>query len=280
MVAKKKPINEEFAKFYENPTREGLRDLLKNNLGEFPNCDFKEQWPVFSKVARHLLGLANSGGGCLIIGVAEREDKSLESAGIGAFIDKAKITDGVKKFIPNILLTNLQILDFSYEAAEYPTLVGKKFQALLVEDDPEHLPFLAAADGDGINNNAIYVRRGTATDAANHEELQRVINRRLETGHSTKVEIELQTHIEQLKMLYSLINKYRVRVTGGIMQQTVAAMLKNTDLNSIVGQREKVLNPLYPKESYEEFIARMIDRKKRRIEIELDVLGLSSESSG
>jgi hypothetical protein len=44
MSAKRKTLNEEFAKFYESPTREGLRELLKNNSGELPNLDFKEDW--------------------------------------------------------------------------------------------------------------------------------------------------------------------------------------------------------------------------------------------
>ncbi len=72
MKDNKKAFKEEFAKFYENPTREGLRELLKNNLGEYPNIDFKSQLPTFSSIARHILGIANSGGGCIILGVAER----------------------------------------------------------------------------------------------------------------------------------------------------------------------------------------------------------------
>jgi len=33
MATKKRLLKEEFAHFYENPTRESLRELLKNNLG-------------------------------------------------------------------------------------------------------------------------------------------------------------------------------------------------------------------------------------------------------
>ena len=52
MDQSKKSIKEEFAKFFETPSRESLRDLLKNNLGEFPHCDFKGNWPDFSKIAK------------------------------------------------------------------------------------------------------------------------------------------------------------------------------------------------------------------------------------
>jgi predicted HTH transcriptional regulator len=277
--SKKKSLNEEFVKFFENPTREGFRELLKNNFGELPNLDFKEEWPTLSKVARHILGMANLGGGAIIVGVAELSDKMLEPKGIATIIDKADIVKGVKKFLPEPLLSNLPILDFSYDASEYGKLVGKRFQVILVEDDPKHLPFVAMASGDGIRETAIYVRRGTSTEEANHEELQRIINRRLDTGHSSQVEMDLQTHIEQLKILFKHIDKHRVLVKGGIFQSMGEALAKSPDFQSILGQRELVDNKLYPKEDFESFIARMIEKKKRRIEIELDVVGMSYDNA-
>jgi len=271
MTAKKKTLKEEFAKFYENPTREGLRELLRDNLGELSTFDFKEQWPPFSKVARHILGLANIGGGCIIIGVAEREDKTLEPRGIEALVDKSTITNSIKKFLPTTLLENVEIGDFIYEAAEYPALIGKKFQALFITDDPKYLPFVAIADGDGIRNNAIYVRRGSSTEEANYDELQGIINRRIETGYSSRIEIDARTHIEQLKMLYGQIDRYHERVTGDISE--VLERISKV-IVGIGGTREKVPNPIYPKESFDEFIVRMIEKKKKRIEIVLDVVDI------
>jgi predicted HTH transcriptional regulator len=74
MASRSKGLYEEFARFFEKPTREGLRELLKKNVGELQHCDFKVQWPALPKLSRILLGIANSGGGCVIIGVAENED--------------------------------------------------------------------------------------------------------------------------------------------------------------------------------------------------------------
>lgn len=266
MSAKKKTLYEELARFLEAPTREGLRDLLKNHSGELPNCDFKSGWPAFSKVARHILGIANSRGGCIIIGVAEKEDKTLEPVGIKTLVDKSTIFDGVKKHIPNILLSNLEVLDLAYDASEYPALVGKRFQVVIIPDDPVHLPFVAAADGEGIRNNAIYIRRGPSTEEANNDELQRVINCRLDTGYSSQVELDLQTHIEQLKILYGHIAKYHYRMKGGPWQ----AM--GVTISNMLGIREEILNSQYPEEGIDAFIARMIAKKKKRIELELDVI--------
>jgi hypothetical protein len=58
-----KTVHESFSRFFEAPSRESLRVLLKEHVGELRNCDFKETWPEHAPVARHLLGLANSGGG-------------------------------------------------------------------------------------------------------------------------------------------------------------------------------------------------------------------------
>jgi hypothetical protein len=279
MSSRNKAINEEFARFFESPSREGFRELLKNNFGELPNLDFKEQWPAFSKVARHILGMANLGGGAIIVGVAELSDKTLEPKGIATLVDKANIANGVKKYLPSLLLTNLLILDFTYDASEYGKLVGKRFQVILVEDDPEHLPFVSMATGDGIRESAIYVRRLTSTEEANYTELQGIINRRLGTGHSSQVEMDLQTHIEQLKVLFGYIDKEKVLVKGGFVRSMGEALAKNPGLQNFFGQRELVANELYPKEDFESFIVRMIEKKKRRIEVELSVTGISHDSS-
>ena len=39
----RKGLHEEFTRFFETPTRDSFRDLVRNNLGEFPHCDFKGQ---------------------------------------------------------------------------------------------------------------------------------------------------------------------------------------------------------------------------------------------
>ena len=240
MATKKRLLKEEFAKFYENPTRDSLRELLKNNLGEFPNLDFKERWLPFPQMARHILGIANAGGGCIIVGVAEKDDKTLEANGIEALVDKTEITDGIKKFVPNVLLAETEFGDFSYDASEYPKLVSKKFQVVFISSDPKRLPYISMAESDGIKNNAIYTRRGTATVEVNYEELQGIVNKRLETGYSSQTEIDLQAHIEHLKILYEQVSKYHVRVTGGIYET-----LQNfsQSVNVMMGTREQIPNP-------------------------------------
>lgn len=271
VTPKKKGFKEGFARFLESPTREGLRDVLKENLGEFRDCDFKAQWLAHPKTARHLLGMANSGGGCIVVGVLEMEDKTLQPAGLDALIDKASVVAGIRKYIPDNLLEDIEILDFGYEDSEYPKIKGRKFQVVFVGDDPEHLPFISRADGEDIRESVIYVRKGTATVEAGYEDLQRVINRRLDTGHSSQREMELQAHLDQLKVLYTQLERYHVRLKPGTLGEYF--MRASRAVQEIVGQQEYVPNPKYPKEDFEEFITRVIQKKKKRIETELDVSG-------
>lgn len=205
-----KGYREAFARFFENPTREGLREVLKENVGELNELDFKEAWPESSSLAKHILGIGNSGGGCIVIGI---EDESLEPKGLAAIEDKTKIIDGLKNYIPPALLDSVEIVSFPYDAAEYPKLSGKNFQVVFVGEDKKHLPFVSLRAGSSIRANTIYVRRGAATEEANYDELQKMINTRLETGYSSTKELDLQSHLQQLKVLFQQID--RNIVTGG-----------------------------------------------------------------
>jgi predicted HTH transcriptional regulator len=93
----RKEQHELFARFFEKPTRKALRELLKNNTGEYNHLDFKGEWPEYTKLAKHVLAFSNTGGGALIIGVKSKEkedgtkDGTFEAVGITKIIDKSEI---------------------------------------------------------------------------------------------------------------------------------------------------------------------------------------------
>jgi hypothetical protein len=219
-----------------------------------------------------VLGLANYGGGCIVAGVKQRDDGALDPVGLASLSDKTKVSSALDNFLPDTLLRLIEILDFSYKASEYPTLKDKSFQVLVVEDDPSHLPFVAVRDGTSVRNNAIYTRRGASTVAANHEELQRIVSRRLETGYSSRRELDLRTHLEQLKILFEQISPHRTRYIGSLDQWWGTALIEQL----ASAYSEQIPNPTYPEENYETFVARAIAQKKRRIEKELDIENIPS----
>jgi predicted HTH transcriptional regulator len=194
-----KDQHEQFAKFFSEPSRESLRDLIKNTVGEADHLDFKEAWPDIVKLAKHALSIANSGGGAIIVGIRQTEEGKLDACGASPLLDKAELAIGLQRYLPKSL--KYFVIDFHYNASDYDDLKGKSFQVFLVEGDAKQLPFLSLSDGSDIRKNAIYVRSGTSSREADHDELQQLINTRIETGHSSQGALELTKHLQQLRAL-------------------------------------------------------------------------------
>jgi len=259
-----KTIHEAFTRFFEQPRRETLRDLLREHVGELRNCDFKEDWPEFAAVARHLLGLANSGGGCLVLGVKENPDKTTSPQGLPQIKDKAEITNGIKNYVPHALLSAVEIADFKYDASEYPALVGKLFQVVFIHARPEEVPFVAQRTGNGIRAGAIYVRREGVTEEANNDEVQALISQRVAASPHTPGARSLKEHLEELKVLYGEIPRH-------LEASLPAFTLLTRYLQAAWPTAETRPNPDFPPEDYQAFVRRMVDAKKTLIEILLGI---------
>jgi predicted HTH transcriptional regulator len=243
------PFKEQFARFLEEPSREALRALLRDHLGEFDECDFKVVWPAPGKAARIVLAMANSGGGVVVFGVKQLDDGGFDPVGLTEIEDKTTVLARLDRFLPRDLHQSLNLSDFTFKDSEYGHIKGKSFQVLTIKDDPEHLPFVAESEGDDILPAVVYVRRNTASVPANHDELQRLINRRIETGHSSTHEMELQRHFDELRLLFNQVDRYLSMTTG---EQLLEAFLPK--------------NRHYPKEDFNAFVARLIGMKKAYIE--------------
>lgn len=253
----------------QEPTLDRFREFLHAQLGEHNFIDFKSQWIEGASLAKEILALANSQGGIIVFGVAENENKSIRIDGLSEIRDKAVISNDIKNFISSDL--KYEVYDFSYTTSEYEVLNGKNFQMLVVEDVPEHIPFLAKKESGTLKPNMIYVRRGTSCEIANQEELQKIINRRVNYLHPLNGEpLQLDEHLKQLKVLYEKINKNHVYYKNDFTEEVSTALASLADY---MFQGEKIVepNPLYPEEDYEEFISRMIVAKKKKIERVLDL---------
>jgi predicted HTH transcriptional regulator len=243
-----KSQHEAFAQFFEKPTREKLRDLVKQNIGETDYLDFKAEWPDLVKVSKHILALANSGGGALIIGINQTGAGDMEPTGLPEFKDKVDIVKTTNKYVPANV--NFDILDFSYKESEYQSLKGKMFQVVLVEYSKKILPLLSLKEGNGIKSNVAYIRHGTESTEANHNQLEHLLNLRVESGYSSSHTLELKDHLEQLQVLYKA--RKNKDPFGG---SSLAIM------ESFFG------NPL---KEYYQFVENMISSKQLRIKKVLD----------
>ena len=249
----------------QEPTVENFREFMRTQTGEHNSIDFKEKWIEKDKLAKEILAIANSGGGVIVFGVKENSDNSLESVGLIDLKDKADASKEIRGYISSDL--KYEIYDFVFETSEYQNLNGKKFQMIAIEDTPQFIPFLARRESGTLKQNMIYIRRGTSCEIANEEELQKILKKRVNYIHPNNgVPLQLDEHLSQLSVLYKNIEKdhtyYKNRLFSSIMSSLP---------NFAKGEKIIEPNPWYPDESYEEFVSRMIDKKKKKIERVLDL---------
>lgn len=220
--------------FIKNPSHENLKDLLLHNTGETDFLDFKTKWTEFSKMAKHILAIANSGGGCIIVGVSQNDEGAISLTGLNEddFLDKADIDNKLTNLLPKYLKYRAE--DFHYHQ-DLQTLRNKRFQVLIIEYDPKYVPYTSVVQRNELRYGAIYVRQGTKTLEATNDKLVEIILRKVQSGGSGVNEYTLKEHLDQLKELYEEFSS-----------------LQDSE--------------------YRQFIAELIERKKERIRHLLDIL--------
>ncbi|MEE4341428.1 ATP-binding protein [Pseudomonas alliivorans] len=254
-----KPLHHSFTEFFARPTKETLRSLLKLSVGETNNVDFKEVWPEKAKLAKHVLALANTQGGILVIGVAD--GSVLASVGLQEFKDKTDVGKQLSPYIPSNLA--YEVFDFEYDQSENSELTGKKFQVLMVESNNQDLPYMAIKSAEDLKNNAVYIRKDCASTEAGYSELQELLDARIATQDAAKRLLDLEEHCEQLKVLYAQTNE-------SASNSSVAFLLGSTfrkhmeKMNALAEERGV-------KDSFKVFMKSCIEKKKARIERELDI---------
>ena len=263
-----------YDQFLKEPTKDNFRDFMKKSCGELNEMDFKETWIDKGPLAKIMLAMANNGGGIIVFGVKENEDNTFDILGLDSLKDTADISNSISRLVSSSL--DYEVFNFVFDSDVYGKFENKKFQIMVIHDTPERLPFVSLGQSEKIEKDVIYVRRGTKSEKATSEEINRIIERKIATIYSENTDMSLDQHLEQLKKLYSeLPQKIRVLVRKG-SQPNFAAALKvfGERIGALYGtpdEYEEKDNPNYPDEGYEAFILRMIDAKKLKIEKVLDL---------
>ena len=238
--------------FLKEPTKDNFRDFLRENCGEMDEVDFKANWVEKGHLAKTILAMANSRGGVIVVGVREEPDGRVTPVGLEAFKDKAEINNEISKYIPAGL--DYEIYNYSYESSEYEAVKGKKFQLLMVHDTPERLPFISQNQTTDLDKDVTYVRRGTKCEKATADELEQIINIRVDTIFKETSDLTLDEHLAQLKKLYGeLPRKIKVLIRKGSptgyavmvsrLKESMASILGTAD------EYDEIDNPDYPDES-------------------------------
>jgi len=245
--------------FYDSLTdsRGDFTAFSMNHTGEQSYLDFKQVWINGPDLAKEILGFANTGGGVIVFGVTQNKDNTFDyNKGLDNLEDESTIRDKVGKYIPNDLTFN--VFDFDYKEDDYSKLKGRKYQVLKIETNALDVPYICTRDGTGIKKDYIYVRRGTSVDMANKADIDELLEKRLNAMIEEEPLISLESHLGQLKTLYSHIDKVKI-------VNSFDELFASKKFDLMLGQKRES-NPFYPSESFDGFIARMIDYKKQQIE--------------
>lgn len=184
------------SEFLSEPTRSNLRRLLENEAIEDNDIDFKQELVSQTELAKHIIAMANKQGGVIIFGLKENEPNIFDPEGIKEKIDPTDLEKKLSKYLSPELMQLKHILPITYTESEYAKLKNKSFILVIIEYDPKHIPFMPLKDGDRIAKNTIYIRRNRATEPATYDDIQNILNRRLETEYSSSSERKLREHLE------------------------------------------------------------------------------------
>lgn len=245
--------------FFANPTKDSLPAILDADT-EYDFLDYKREWHEKSKLSKHMLAFANSGGGAIVIGVDETDEGELISVGVQDQWNRSTFGEKIEKYIPEAAYDCYAFETLPYGDVYDEKIAGKTFQVVLIEGAGEAVPLVATGSGANINEGFIYVRRHASSLVANYEEVQNLISQRFEGGVQQET-AELHEELRQLKTLYNEIDKIKTqtKLTAGLFQTIGSAMF------------ETKRNPKFPDLDYEEFVAQTIEKKQIRIERRLNV---------
>ena len=107
----KKGIKEKFAKLFEDPNRETFKIALNNLTGEYDDLEFKEQEIDVHILAKHILGIANTSGGTICLGVKE-SDEGLIPIGLDNSMDSTDLKKKLSKYLPYNLDYEVHPIDY------------------------------------------------------------------------------------------------------------------------------------------------------------------------
>lgn len=241
----KRPIyKQEFLNTFNNEDKifdiASLKSLIEQSFGENNALDFKEIFIREDQIAKLIIAMANSGGGSIIFGVND------DNQPVGLIKEELKDpTDFQRKlngYLPSILNYNLQQIEYD-ENEIYGYFSGKTFFIIYIPEQNRFIPFIAKRGSDKLFTDKIYIRKNTSIETATNEDLEMIFKKRLIEQYEDLSNMSLNEHMEQLKILYS------ISANSG----------------------DSIKNEKSSRENFGEFISRMIEKKKRKIEIVLEV---------
>ena len=196
-----KSIKENFAKLFDDPNRVTLKDSLMNLTTEYDDFEFKEIENKDYILAKHIIGMANTNGGIIILGVEDTEN-GLKPCGLEKTTDITDMKKQLAKYLPHELTYYIHQIDYD-ERDEWGDLKNKSFKIIKIEFTPEYIPFLPIKGSENYERTDIFCRKNSSTTRCEYNDLQDIFNKRKSINHDRITSLTLRNELEELKILSS-----------------------------------------------------------------------------
>lgn len=196
-----KSIKENFAKLFDDPNRVTLKDSLMNLTTEYDDFEFKEIEIKDYILAKHIIGMANTNGGIIILGVEDTEN-GLKPCGLEKTTDITDMKKQLAKYLPHELTYDIHQIDYD-ERGEWGDLKNKSFKIIKIEFTPEYIPFLPIKGSENYERTDIFCRKNSSTTRCEYNDLQDIFNKRKSINHDRITSLTLRNELEELKILSS-----------------------------------------------------------------------------
>ena len=198
-----KGIKEKFARLFDDPNRQTFKMALDNLTGEYDDLEFKEQEIDVHILAKHILGIANTSGGIICLGVKESED-GLIPIGLDNNSDSTDLKKKLSKYLPYNL--DYEVHPIDYDDDEFwEDIRNKSFKIITVEYTPENIPFMPMKDSADYKKTDIFCRKNSSTNRCEYDDLQDILNKRITSSQNI---INLNQELKELEILIERTSIY------------------------------------------------------------------------
>ena len=196
-----KDIKENFAKLFDDPNRVTLKDSLKNLTTEYDDFEFKEIEIETPILAKHIIGMANTNGGIILLGV-ENTENGFKPCGLENNTDTTDMKKQLAKYLPHELKYEIYQIDYD-KRDEWGDLKNKSFKIIKIKFTPEYIPFLPIKGSKYYEKTDIFCRKNSSTTRCEYDDLQDIFNKRKSINRYRITALTLRNELEELKILSS-----------------------------------------------------------------------------
>lgn len=194
-------IKETFAKLFDDPNRVTLKDSLMNLTTEYDDYEFKEIEIETPILAKHIIGMANTNGKIIMLGVEDTEN-GLKPCDLEINTDTTDMKKQLAKYLPHELRYDIHQIDYD-ERDEWGDLKNKSFKIIKIDFTPEYIPFLPINGSKYYEKTCVFCRKNSSTTRCEYDDLQDIFNKRKSINHYGITTLTLRNELEELKILSS-----------------------------------------------------------------------------